>query len=131
MTHRFDSLLRPRRTLFTLCVSSYLLLGESLAWAGYNPEAAHELPEAAVAAHGAGGHGAAHAGGLDYVLSSDFWLHWPSKEDTRTGFVYLCINFAVLMFILNKIMFKNLVSANREKSDHIKLELERASEARS
>ena len=138
MTHRSHSLVRPRRnrlftpvSVFTLCVSGYLLLGEGLAGAGLNPEAAQGAAEGEAAAHGAGGHGAAHAGGLDYVLSSEFWLHWPSKEDTRTGFLYICINFAVLMFILNKIMFKNLVSANRENSDHIKLELERASEARS
>jgi F-type H+-transporting ATPase subunit b len=112
-------------TVLGLSVSAYLLLGSASAWA--SPEAAHGAEEAA--AHG-GGHGAQHAGGLDYVLSHDFWLHWPSKEDTRTGFLYICINFVVLMFVLNKILFKNLVNANREKSDRIKLDLERASEAR-
>ena len=108
-----------------LCVGAYLFLDSALAWAG--PEHGHGAEEAA---HG-GAHGAHHAGGLDYILSHDFWLHWPTKEDSRTGFLYICINFVVLMFILNKILFKNLVAANREKSDRIKLDLERASEARS
>jgi F-type H+-transporting ATPase subunit b len=116
-----------KRSVLSLSVAAYLLLGETLAWA--SPEGGHGH-EADAAAHG-GGHGAAHPGGLDYVLSSDFWLHWPTKEDSRTGFLYICINFVVLMFILNKILFKNLVAANRDKSDSIKLDLERASEARS
>ena len=76
------------------------------------------------------GHGAEHAGGLSVFTTQEFWLNWPSKEDPRTGFVYLLINFAVLMLILNKLLFKNLRSSTAESSDHIKLQLERASEAR-
>ncbi len=75
-------------------------------------------------------HGGGHGGGFSILTDRDFWLHWPTKEDTRTGFLWMLINFAVLMLILNKLLFKNLRSANAEKHDHIKLELERATEAR-
>jgi F-type H+-transporting ATPase subunit b len=127
LTNKLDS--RRPGLLLCACTATYLFLGEGLALAAEAAHGAEPDAHGAAAAHG-GGHGAAHAGGLDYILSSDFWLHWPTKEDGRTGFLYICINFLVLMFILNKILFKNLVNSNREKSDHIKLELERASEAR-
>lgn len=75
-------------------------------------------------------HGGDHAGGLSIFADRDFWLHWPTKQDSRTGYLWMLINFGLLMLVLNKLLFKNLRSANAEKSDHIKLELERASEAR-
>jgi F-type H+-transporting ATPase subunit b len=51
-------------------------------------------------------------------------------EDGRTGFLILLINFVVLMFILDKLLFRNLRQRNAETSDVIRLELERATKAR-
>lgn len=75
-------------------------------------------------------HGAQNPGGLRTFFTADFWIHWPSKEDGRVGYVWMLINFALLMLVLDRLLFRNLRSSNAEKSDHIKLELDRASEAR-
>jgi F-type H+-transporting ATPase subunit b len=79
--------------------------------------------------HG-GGAGDAHAaegGGIKWL--GDGFLGGPG-EDGRTGFLIILINFAVLMLVLDKLLFRNLARANAEKSDSIRLELERASKAR-
>jgi F-type H+-transporting ATPase subunit b len=85
-------------------------------------------PHAEEAGHGAG-HGAeGHATGIKWL--GDGFLGGPGA-DGRTGFLIILINFVVLMMILNKILFRNLKLANAEKSDTIRLELERATRARS
>lgn len=97
------------------------------AWAT-SPEAPHgdaEIVPEATMGHGHGG------GGFQILTDRDFWLHVPTAEDHRAGFLYLLINFAVLMWVVNKVLIRNLRTSNAEKSDHIKLELDRASEARS
>jgi len=73
-------------------------------------------------------HGAEHSGGIK--LFGDGFLGGPG-EDGKTGFVLILINFVVLMLVLNKILFKNLRRSNAEASDVIRLELERATRARS
>lgn len=59
----------------------------------------------------------------------DGFLGGPG-EDGKTGFVLIVLNFVVLMLVLNKLLFRNLRRSNAEKSDVIRLELERATRAR-
>jgi F0F1-type ATP synthase membrane subunit b/b' len=59
----------------------------------------------------------------------DGFLGGPG-EDGRTGFLIILINFAVLMLVLDRILFRKLRRDNAEKSDRIRLELERATKAR-
>ena len=99
--------------------------------------AAPLLALASPEAHGeAGGHGAehgaehgAHVGNQGIKWIGDGFLGGPG-EDGRTGFLIILINFAALLLVLNKLLFSNLRKANAEKSDAIRLELERATEAR-
>jgi F-type H+-transporting ATPase subunit b len=88
-----------------------------------NPEGSHGGDAASHAAEG-GEHGAhaAHEGIR--------WWGFPSEEDSRVGFLIIIINFIVLLLVLNKLLFKGLVKKNREKSDAIKGELEKATTAR-
>jgi F0F1-type ATP synthase membrane subunit b/b' len=79
------------------------------------------------AGHGAEAHAPEHADGIKWL--GDGFLGGPG-EDGRTGFLILLINFAVLLLVLNKLLFRNLARANAEKSDSIRLELERATKAR-
>jgi F0F1-type ATP synthase membrane subunit b/b' len=72
-------------------------------------------------------HEAEHAAGIKWW--GDGFLGGPG-EDGRTGFLLIILNFVVLLLLLNKILFKNLRSANAEASDAIRLELERATKAR-
>lgn len=77
------------------------------------------------------GHGDAHAPehtGIKWL--GDGFLGGPG-EDGRTGFLIILINFAVLMLVLDRILFRKLRRDNAEKSDRIRLELERATKARS
>lgn len=84
----------------------------------------------------AGGHAAEHAGGIKWLGdgflggASDGFLGQP-LADNRTGFLIILINFVVLMVVLNKLLFRNLRRSNAEASDVIRLELERATKARS
>ncbi|HVH99239.1 MAG TPA: ATP synthase F0 subunit B [Enhygromyxa sp.] len=67
-------------------------------------------------------------GGIKWL--GDGFLGGPGA-DGRTGFLLIVINFIVLLLLLNKILFKNLRSSNAEASDAVRLELERATKARS
>jgi F0F1-type ATP synthase membrane subunit b/b' len=73
-------------------------------------------------------HAAEHADGIKWL--GDGFLGGPG-EDGRTGYLLMLINFVVLMLVLNKLLFKNLRSSNAEASDAIRLELDRATKARS
>jgi F0F1-type ATP synthase membrane subunit b/b' len=73
-------------------------------------------------------HAAEPASGIKWL--GDGFLGGPG-EDGRTGFLLILLNFVVLMLVLNKLLFKNLRSSNAEASDAIRLELERATKARS
>jgi F0F1-type ATP synthase membrane subunit b/b' len=77
-------------------------------------------------ADGAAAHGT--TPGIKWL--GDGFLGGPGA-DGRTGFALILINFVALMWVLNKILFKNLRSSNAEASDAIRLELERATKARS
>ena len=73
-------------------------------------------------------HHAPDGGGIKWL--GDGFLGGPG-EDGKTGFLLIIINFVALLFILNKILFKGLIKRNEEASDAIRLELERATRARS
>jgi F0F1-type ATP synthase membrane subunit b/b' len=77
--------------------------------------------------HAGDAHAPEGGGGIKWL--GDGFLGGPG-EDGRTGFLIILINFAVLMLVLNKLLFRNLTRANAEKSDSIRLELERATKAR-
>lgn len=81
-------------------------------------------PAATEAAEGHGAHGA-HAAPHGITL-----FNWPSAEDPRIGLAYLLINFVVLVLLLNKLLFRNLVKSNVERHETVKRELEQATQAR-
>ncbi len=67
---------------------------------------------------------------VDAHAGIEWWGDGPA-DDGKTALVILFINFAVLLWLLNKLLFKNLRSSNAEISDAIRLELEKATTARS
>ncbi len=71
----------------------------------------------------AGGHEGGHDAGLVFVNN-------PTAGDGKTGILWLLINFAALMFILNKLLFTPLKRKTAAKHDDIKAELEKATAAR-
>lgn len=75
-----------------------------------------------------GEHGGEGRGGVwigDFELIGD-----GPGDDGKTAFIILLVNFLVLLFILNKLLFRNLRSSNAEVSDAIRLELQKATDAR-
>lgn len=56
-------------------------------------------------------------------------FNWPSDADPRIGLVWLLINFFALLFLLYKLIVKNLIASNHERHDTIKAELEQATAA--
>lgn len=82
------------------------------------------LAWASPAAEAHGEHGA-HAAPHGITL-----FNWPSAEDPRIGLVYLLINFVVLVLLLNRLLFRNLVKSNVERHETVKRELEQATQAR-
>ena len=80
--------------------------------------------------HGAEGgeHGEGHLNeGIKWI--GDGFLGGPG-DDGRAGYLVLLINFVVLLLVLNRLLFRGLRRGNAEASDAIRLELERATEAR-
>ena len=66
-------------------------------------------------------------GGHDAGISL---FNWPSDADPRIGLVWLLINFLVLLFLIHKLIWRNLVASNHVRHDTIKRELEQATNAR-
>lgn len=66
----------------------------------------------------------AHGGG-----GIEWWGDGPA-DDGKTAIIILLINFVLLVWVLNNLLFKNLRSSNAEVSDAIRLELEKATSAR-
>ena len=92
---------------------------------------AHGTPDAE---HGEGGehaegHGEGHHGAFS-ISDPQFWIHWPSSEDPRTGMVWLLINFGVLAFAVEKLLLVNLRKGHAEKRQAIVDQLDKATEAR-
>lgn len=68
------------------------------------------------------GHGGGHDEGLVFFNN-------PIGGEGKTGLVWLFINFAVLMFIVNKLLFVPLRRKTAAKHDNIKASLEKATAA--
>jgi F-type H+-transporting ATPase subunit b len=90
----------------------------TLAYASPAPAPAHG--PATEPAHG-GGHG--HEGGIE-------WITPLFGSDGKIGLLWMLINFAVLLWLLEKLMFSKLRAKTAAKHDTIKGELERAKQAR-
>ncbi|TPV93502.1 MAG: F0F1 ATP synthase subunit B [Myxococcales bacterium FL481] len=58
------------------------------------------------------------------------WVGLPTEDDPRVGFIFVLINFAVLLFLLNRILFRPLMASNAKKSDDIREQLDKATQAR-
>lgn len=68
-------------------------------------------------------HGDAHDGGIT-------WISPVFGNTGKMGLLWILINFAVLMWLLEKLLFSKLRAKTASKSDAIKSELDRASAAR-
>ena len=66
----------------------------------------------------------AHGGGIE-------WITPIIGHEGKTGLVWLLINFAVLMFLLERLLFRKLRAQTRERHDDVKSELAKATQARS
>ena len=53
------------------------------------------------------------------------WIGFPTDEDPRVGFIFVLINFAILLYLLNRILFRPLMASNAKKSDTIREQLDR------
>jgi len=68
-------------------------------------------------------HDASHGGGIEWVT--------PIFGNTgKIGLVWSFINFAVLLWILNKLLFQPLIKRTAEKHDTVKAEIDKATAAR-
>lgn len=83
---------------------------------------AHGAPAAGHAAEAAGHGGDAHAGGI-------VWVSDVIGNTGKTGLVFLLINFAILLYLLEKILFSKLRARTTEKHTTVKSELEQATSA--
>lgn len=99
----------------------------------HGPDGAHAPQQ-----HGDGGHeGAEHAAGGDHAgghghhntFSDVLWVG-GFQTDGKTPVIWLVLNFVVLMFLLERVLFGNLRRRHGEKRANIKGEVERASAAR-
>lgn len=93
--------------------------------ASASPAGGHDEPagHAAAGAVKAAEHGA-HGAGIT-------WFNWPNPEDHRVGLAYLIINFAVLAFLLNRLIIRKLVADNAARHDAIKTQVTAAQQAMS
>ncbi|MEM6994718.1 MAG: ATP synthase F0 subunit B [Myxococcota bacterium] len=74
-------------------------------------------------AHGADAHGGdAHSEGI-------VWVSDVVGNTGKTGLVFLLINFAILFYLLDKILFSKLRASTKTKHETVKGELHRATEA--
>ena len=87
-----------------------------------------EGEHAAGGEHGEGGHDGAH--GEHHPTGMAPFFHWGSAEDPRTGFGWILLNFAVLAYLVNMLLFKNLRVMHADKRSSIKDDLDKATVAR-
>lgn len=78
-------------------------------------------------AEGGGAHGGEHGGGGCADMQ---WFAVQPDEQGRVGFLWVLVNFALLMFVLNWLLFSKLRAGHARERERIKGELERATEAR-
>lgn len=98
-------------------VGAWLLL-PALAWAEPAPHAAPADPSHE------------YVGGHETPGGSIEWVTPIIGNDGNTGMLWSLLNFAVLMFILDRILFAPLRRRQAEKHDTIRSELDRATQAR-
>jgi F-type H+-transporting ATPase subunit b len=79
------------------------------------------------APHAAGGEHGGHGGGGCADME---WVALQPDEQGRVGFLWVIVNFVVLMLVLNKLLFSKLRAGHARDRERIKGELERATEAR-
>ena len=70
-----------------------------------------------------GGHG---GGGLGDIE----WVALQPDDHGRVGFLWVIVNFVVLLIVLNKLLFSKLSAGHKRNREQIKGELERATKAR-
>ncbi|MCA9688346.1 MAG: ATP synthase F0 subunit B [Nannocystaceae bacterium] len=68
----------------------------------------------------------AHGQSFSFV---DFLFNWPTEENHRIGFFYLLVNFGVLLLLINRLVFRNLVNQNAARHEEIKESLANATKA--
>jgi len=85
------------------------------------------LPAAVLAAPGPHGEAAGHGGGGCADMQ---WFALQPDAQGRVGFFWVLVNFAVLMLVLNKLLFSKLRAGHARDRERIKGELERATRAR-
>lgn len=74
-------------------------------------------------------HAAGEHSGSTYADLPGFF-NWPNDEDPRPGLGFLIINFAVLLGLLELVLFRNLRGMHADKRAAIKDQLDKASAAR-
>ncbi len=102
-----------RTAAFVAVAASYLL-----------PAIAYAAPHGEAHGAEADGHGGGHGGDGGIVFFND-----PFAGEEKTGIIWLLINFAALMFVLNKLLFQPLIRKTAAKHDDIKSSLEKATAA--
>lgn len=110
--------MRTSNTVVPVLVS--LVVAAIPQWVLAAPPAGFEKPDHAID-HAA--NPGAHETGIQ-------WISPIFGNNGKMGFLWILINFAVLMWLLEKLLFSKLRARTAAKSDAIKSELERATEAR-
>ncbi len=119
-------------TLLTALLSPVALLGgfgAASAWAS-PPEHAAEGHDGGHGEDGEGEHGAGEHHEASTYADLPGFFNWPNEEDPRPGLGFLLINFAVLLGLLEVVLFRNLRGMHAEKRAAIKDQLDKASAAR-
>lgn len=88
-----------------------------------SPAGGQAVADHAAALHGEPGHAA------DHAHAGISWLNWPNPQDHRIGLVYLLINFAVLAFLLHRLIIRKLVADNAARHDAIQAQVQQARQA--
>ena len=84
--------------------------------------AVYLFPLIAAASPAAESHGGEHGGGI-------VWVSDVFGNEGKTGLIFILINFGVLLYLLERILFKPLRRRTAEKHDAIKAELDAATKA--
>lgn len=104
----------------TLGVLAPVLTGYGTLLASASP---HEGGHAAEGAHGA-------VEGAHHAQEGLVWISPIFGNEGKTGIIWLLVNFAVLMWILNKLLFQPLRDQQATKHDDVKRQIDEATEAR-
>lgn len=95
------------------------------AWVSLVCGTALASPSPHTPATGAPAHAAPHAAPHDGITL----FNWPNAEDHRIGLAYLILNFAVLAFLIHRLILRKLIQDNHQRSDDIKRQVDEAATA--